>query len=221
MVQKINWKNFWVDMLGILLGITIAFQLQSWKERQGDRKLTKQYLQGMTTDLEDDIAKLNYLADTTRYSFRQSMKLNNNLIRGNYEGDSIFMQVMSLFEVNEFLPTKTSYESLVNSGDLTLIKDFDLRQDITRVYSTIYDEVEFYDNTHTGLFGTIIYPYINKEISFTGSTRFGDNSFLATNEFVNLSFANRYSLYNQLVSYEKALKATTDLKAKIDSTLQR
>jgi len=212
--NRINWKQFWVDMLGVLIGITIAFQLQNWKENRANNSVREQYLINLSSDLYQDSLELQAMVDTMQHQTRM-MSL---LVRDMYSpqpSDSIFEHTMGMFSASRFDAFNTTYQSMISSGDMKLIKNFELRKEIIDLYERQHFEIEAFDESHLNVFYDHIYPVLYEDVIFTGPRNLQNVEFLKDPKFVNLAHANNGLLQRKLSAYEKALTATTALREKL------
>jgi len=58
-MQKINWRYALDELLIVIIGISIAFGLNSWTQDRKDKKLASTYLKNIASDLQRDIAQLD------------------------------------------------------------------------------------------------------------------------------------------------------------------
>lgn len=79
---KINWKNHFIELLVVIIGISIAFSLNNWKESSKDKKPEKRYLQNLLSGLERYTKQLTRLRDTSAYVLKMNKGfLNDNFFR--------------------------------------------------------------------------------------------------------------------------------------------
>lgn len=52
MKQKIHWKNHFMELLVVVIGITIAFILENWRQERASSELEQKYLTSFKDDLQ-------------------------------------------------------------------------------------------------------------------------------------------------------------------------
>lgn len=133
--MKIDWKYAIGEIIIVIIGISIAFALNSWKEEQTNQKQKRQYLENLVLDINKEIEKL----ENNQEVFK-TKRNHINLIRpllGNpkVRRDTILPKFFNLVRLANFTPENTTYQTLINSGDMKLIDDFQLRRKIEEHYA--------------------------------------------------------------------------------------
>lgn len=216
---KIAWVNHLIELVVVIIGVTIAFSLNNWNESRKTRSLETKYLQSMRTELETDIELMSSLLDTSRYYLRMNNKLLGIMYRRDYENDSSFWYVMSLYSYSEFIPTDNTFESLKASGSFEIIRDFELKKDITTLYNQYYERIALIDGFHREHSMNRISPYVNENVRFSGRPQLINTEFMRENYFVNMAHASQYLLTSKIDSYDSALVHANTLKSKLDNIL--
>jgi len=134
-MKKINWHYTLGEILIVIIGISIAFSLNKCAESRQDKKLELLYLKNLKNDIETDkhnleeslkqlTAKQETLSKTFRY-FNPSLSKRDSILITN------FFQVARIIE---FSPKSVTHQTLMNSGDLKLISNFELKTTIQEHY---------------------------------------------------------------------------------------
>jgi len=134
-MKKINWNYTLGEILIVIIGITIAFSLNKCAESNQDKKLEKLYLENLKNDIETD--KHNLEQNLEKLKSKKDILLNsfkyfNPTIP---KRDSILtISFFQTAQIIEFSPKSTTHQTLINSGDLKLITDFNLKTAIQEHY---------------------------------------------------------------------------------------
>jgi hypothetical protein len=135
MLQKINWKYAIGEIAIVIIGITIAFALNNFADDKKDRQAKKQYLQSIVADLDNE---KNHLEDNISL-FKSKISIINSLfpyLYGKKDGrDSVHNNIFLLAQIVHLNKHDVTYKTLVNSGDLGLFNDFDLKKALENHYS--------------------------------------------------------------------------------------
>ncbi|MGF1557315.1 hypothetical protein [Paucihalobacter sp.] len=201
-MKKINWKYALGEILIVILGITIAFSLNKCAVQKDNDALGTMYLDNLTSDLQQD----KHILEANLEQFKTKRNKINNITA--ILGSEVVLNgqhnalVFEVSELETFKSNNVTYNTLVNSGDFKLIKDFELRKAIeahyNNTYNTIQSEYLRLENIHKVYLADL---YIYKT----------DYDKFKTNEFV---FEDKKLLYNILVSKEGASKIAMEASKK-------
>jgi hypothetical protein len=72
---KIEWKNHFVELVVVFVGITLAFILNNWRESYKDKNLEKKYLASFYSDISTDINSLDSLISSKENTLRDTYRL--------------------------------------------------------------------------------------------------------------------------------------------------
>ena len=219
-MKKINWLDHIANLLVVILGISIAFYLEGWREEASNRMQEKKYLESMATDLQTDIEALDTLLKINEEISSALVNLSLASVGKPYESDSALMfQTLKIQYNPPFTPQRTAYESLKASGKLDLISDFGLRNQIVDLYEQFYRGTGEYDDALNQHVRDFVKPYYMKNARFTGPQSI-DPSFLNDDEFRNIIFAYRYLFLAKDGFYKEVLSKTDSVRNKINSYLE-
>lgn len=132
---KLNWKYTLGEIFIVIIGITIAFSLNSWNENRKNNQKKQKYLESLKSDIENEKTQL----EQNIVSFKEYIAIAENLIP--YLGkqreipDSIPKMVFKLANPVNFIPQKVTYNTMINSGDFNLIQNFELKTTIQKHFS--------------------------------------------------------------------------------------
>ncbi len=59
--QKINWLNHFIELVVVVIGITLAFMLNNWREAYVNHRMEEKYLNSFMDDLNFDRVQLDSL----------------------------------------------------------------------------------------------------------------------------------------------------------------
>ena len=134
-MKKINWKYALGEIVIVIIGITIAFWLNSWKEDSKDDALRLQYLENIRIDIDKEIDHINENDILIQTKLGLIREIKPFLGKGNKKNRrSVIQKFFSVAQLISFQPENTTYTTLINSGDMNLIKNFDLRRKIVDHY---------------------------------------------------------------------------------------
>jgi len=193
---NIDWKSKIIDLLIVIVGITIAFKLNTWNESIKTDLEAKDYIESF---YEENI--LNEANLVSALEFSESNKndidtLKQILLSKNYADKRIKILAASMMALANYSPSITTMENITASGEFELIKDIELRKRIISTYNTY--------NTTLKLEG-LLSDYLNNYVTpfFFDNIRFSDFSsihsdFIKKPLFENIVFGYEV-LLNQLI----------------------
>ena len=133
------------EIIIVIIGISIAFSINKCAENAKDKSLKKQYLTNLKSDIESDRIQLK----NNIQAIDEKLEACNNLIpvlnTGAKQGMGLMRDVFTILEYENFSPKNITYETLINSGDLKLINDFQLKKSIQQHYSNYGELLDAYD----------------------------------------------------------------------------
>jgi len=116
------------EILLVVVGILIAFNVNTWSEARKLRNTELKYFRNLKTDLIADIELLHEIIDlsnTKVAAARRIKKQSDALTVGSLYDFSSDMQ--DLIFVDEFRPNDNTYEEMKSSGNLSLIQNDNLK----------------------------------------------------------------------------------------------
>lgn len=136
---KTKWMHklgeFLLEIFIIVFAISLSFYLERNRENGHDRKLEKEFLLGLRTDLTNDITELS--DDSSFYEHLQrgfTYFLNVGSHKTPYTADSIRFYNNTLYSSVNLIPNNSRFEGLKASGKLQVIHDHQLLDDILNLY---------------------------------------------------------------------------------------
>jgi hypothetical protein len=91
-----------IDLLLVVVGVTIAFQLNNLKERSDEKSLERFYLEGIVADIDKDINSFNHILSELR---ADSVLTNSCLSRyglGTVSWDTLSLAVVNILSFETF-----------------------------------------------------------------------------------------------------------------------
>lgn len=116
------------EILLIVIGILIALQLNNWHEGRKGRKLVRQYNQSLLRDMKDDLESIQIRIENARIRILGVERLLNFIDQeDDYSEYKKREDLIRAGWLNFFSPTLSTYNDLINSGNIKLIKDDSLK----------------------------------------------------------------------------------------------
>lgn len=218
--KKISWRLHFVELIVVIIGITIAFTLEGISDKNKEQQLEEAYLASLKSDIQRDIDEIRLVIDSSLV-IRQIL---NETFQYAYSGQKVEVfkrhHITSTYTPPYFYTKNGTYLSLVNSGNLNVLKNFEIKSDLADLYEVSYGEIVRLDSFLKKLVDDMIYPYMIKNIEFSGF-RDGIESAdpLRNNEVTNLlgSYGNFIRIRNE--TYEKTITECQAILTKLNQEL--
>jgi len=200
---KIDWLNHGLEFIVVIIGILIAFQLN---QCSSDR----QQLQTVQNHVDEIIkeTKFNKVAFERAINAGESHlgMLDSIVTLVSQKGNprTINFLAMSLLDLNAVYYRKNAYATLVETGDMKFIKDFEQKQEIVNLYE-YYKWVEVFNDISESLYLQDFYPYLKENFDLVSMTVQEDEIY-HTKLFKNILGAYNRTSQNRVNKYKDCLK---------------
>lgn len=134
--MQIDWKSKFLDFLIVVIGITIAFKLNTWNESRKAATEEKSYLISFN---EESIINENNLKEALEHSKLVMQEIENikgPLLSKNYNDQDIKILIGSMISMANFTPITTTMDNISASGEFDLITDMELRKNLIITYDS-------------------------------------------------------------------------------------
>lgn len=129
----------------VVVGILIALQINNWNQKRINRSYEKDYLERFVTDLERDsslVALIMRFVERKKEGLRTVKTFLDDI--NTTMDDSVTQVILASTSMGTDLPNtrlNATYQEIISSGHLRLIRNTELRNNITTYYS-------FWDHQH-------------------------------------------------------------------------
>ena len=182
-MKSINWKKQLIEVIVLIAGILIAFGLNNWWSNRKEQATLQKHFINLAEENKDNRGML----DTSMVMIDYSISLIDSIFRHNGQPNSADKLAPWTFELINVIPAytfKNAYQTLSQTGDIRLINDFDLKQDIIGLYE-YYKFIEAVDKVHLDFYNTYFYPFLMENIDF-GTRKVVDPNIFATTQYKNM-----------------------------------
>ncbi|MDZ7625887.1 MAG: DUF6090 family protein [Ignavibacteriaceae bacterium] len=198
MKQKIQWKNHFIELLVVVIGITIAFMLENWRQENANKELEQKYLSSLKSDLTSD-KKL--LGSTISSVEKQSSILGEFVAEigiGNVSKQKAEEMIPQVLISHGFAPKQATYQSITNSGNLNIINDYKLIESLASYYNS-YDELSIKEKVLYDYQLKFVLPFVYENVDFLSG------------EIVNKSAINGFEFKNIVTGYYTLLRQNLEV----------
>jgi hypothetical protein len=168
-LRRQEWTAVMIDFMIVVIGVFVGIQVANWNEARLDAQRERAYLVALQRDfraivaeLESDVARYAGFADSMTFLLEQSRMStpDASLDRLNQAaGQLILMEGTTI--------TSGTYANLTGSGDLSIIRNPELRDAMSSFFGK-YDVVVLVARTHEMQLVGIFQPYILRNLDYAG-----------------------------------------------------
>ncbi|MEN2284311.1 hypothetical protein AAGF08_19360 [Algoriphagus sp. SE2] len=205
----IDWKSKLIDLLIVIIGITIAFQLNNFNESNKTNAQERDYLKSFH---EENIDNELALASALEFALKTKNDidtLKQVLLSKNYEDDRIKNLSASMMALSDFHPSLVTMESITESGEFKLISDLEYREKLIDTYNS-YQTTSQLESILSDYVNEYVTPFFFRNIRFSDFSSLHDN-FQESPEFENIVIGYDALLTQKLKGYEENLKKLKEL----------
>ena len=216
--SNINWLATIIELFVVFLGVTAGFVLQNYNQGKSEKELEAKYLQGFRDDVTENIASLESQYDsdsvwlfTHHYAILQ-------IVKDSLRSDSAALILESMAMFSKFTAQNVTYLNVTNSGNLGLIRDYDLRQHLVKYHMEL-DEFNLLEEYYHDYHKKDLIPYLIRNFDIFKKV-FALSSGHQQLEFQNL-FASTFSFKQQRIEgYHDLIESSNTLLAELDKAIK-
>jgi hypothetical protein len=136
--RKQEWTAIFLDFLIVVFGVFIGMQVNNWNAARVDRVRAHEFLERIGADLDADIAtyddRLSFWAKVADYGAKGLAYAETGDAKGASQWDLLLAYFQSS-QVAEYFTTQPTYDELKSAGEIGLVADTGLRNDLAQYYS--------------------------------------------------------------------------------------
>ena len=159
------------EIVLVVIGILIALSVSNYNQSLENRREEAAYLKGIRADLKTQIRdyKVFIGLNKRRIGIINSM-LDEEVLHGRFKrNDSIMYLINQITSVTGPTEIKTTFTELLYSGDLNLIRNDSLKNDIVRFYQDLETIVDRSQSNLTNIHQSQLLPILNNR-TIVGNT---------------------------------------------------
>lgn len=134
-IEGREWALLFMETLGVLAGILIAFELQEWASRRNEAARHSQLMERLFEESERDVADLRYARDRMRRSLKTETDFAAALSNGKCPPQPLWTAVSTVNFYPAFEAPRDVYQELMGAGGLSSITDPVTRKEIANFNS--------------------------------------------------------------------------------------
>lgn len=164
-MDKKSFARYLIELVIVIVGVTIAFWLNTKAETSKENMILSNYYNELLSDLDDDRNTLNQSIRRNELKLTDMITALQLYQNKEPSRDSIFKYSKLVGNYNFFDPQDITYRSMISSGDLKLINDFQLKRKLVSLYDT-YKVIDDFQNNHLQALDENYFPKYVKMVDY-------------------------------------------------------
>jgi len=221
-ILKGNIKKYLLYAIGeillVMIGISLAFQVSNWDDNRIKKNSEIRYYENIRDQISDDKSLIEQQLQFNN-GFMTQFRYANNILNTNDRSriDSLGLIILNLTQYSDFDGQGNIYETLVNSGEIKLLGNYEIMDGI-RELEEKYIYLNRMENIHYDAVMTYVIPATSPILNFsTGTVQQPD--LLYNYKFQNLVFSLINIMTEKNKAYDEALNQIDLITALIDDEL--
>jgi hypothetical protein len=217
-MKKYKWSYAFGEILIVIIGISIAFSMNKCGENSKNIAQKKQYLTNIKNDIIVDKNQLITKLEELNSKLNDTHQILPYLNSDSTNQIKIVGKVFNIVNISNFHAKDVTYQTLINSGDLKLIDDFDLKTAIESHYSN-YKEMKNSYLRHESIVRDYVGNYLINHADYDNLQK---GQFPFTNEKLlkNIGYSMRSSFILKINATKKGIESCDSLITILDTELK-
>jgi hypothetical protein len=209
----IRWKTLLInkifDLTIVIVGVTIAFQLNSWKVNSDQQSLARFYQEQLQADVAKDIEQCSQILVSLK---RDHQYVSQYLQSKNPGVDSLGKVIFNVLSLETFTENSNTYQTLVQGNAMSTLGDRMLVGQLTEYYAT-YTSIQRFEEVYTAALFKLhdfVSPYIDYQTQQVTNPALMDKA--ETRNFLMIAQAQ---LNDGMEAHQAALDKAKALQARL------
>ena len=204
-----------IDIIIVIVGVFIAFQLSNLKQSYDEKSLENFYLESLVADIDKDINSIEHILRELRSDSALTKKCIVGFSQGTLSLDTLGHAVVNILTFETFnYRNDNTYITLMNSHGLSIISDRNARNLISEYYK-IYKSVDRLEYVYTEFLLNDFHPFFDSNVDYSTEKVFNpdvlkdiraNNCFLFTEYQLNDGIETYTNMLNKASKLKKLLK---------------
>lgn len=221
--KESRWKdlvfNKFFDLIIVIAGITIAFELDNFKQDNTRKELERFYLESIVNDLNQDIKQYEENMDELLVDKKFVYRCLKMIEDQQDIKDSIGLVVMSIRSIKTFEGQRNTYSTIISGNGLNVIRDASLRNLMLEHYR-LYAAIERFEDKYFDVIMRVN-NYFTQYVDYNHFRRIDNPAFLKNVQTKNLLTLAAIELQNGIWRYESSLEKANELRQALKKQLGR
>lgn len=139
LIKEGNLKRYLIYAIGeillVMIGISLAFQLDNWNENRIKENAEIRYYENIRVQIEDDKKLIQHLNKDFNMAYMAQFKYAFKIIEANDRSklDTLGLIIRNMTQNSDFDRQSNIYETMVNSGEIKLLRNHNIVNGIRKL----------------------------------------------------------------------------------------
>ncbi len=170
-LRQQNWFAVILELVVVVVGIFLAFQLDRWYESQRIKSDLQAHLASLTEDFTENETRLTSAISTGKQEMESAITLRAEIRKDS--PDLSVAELNQLISQTSSLPTfhavDLAYRNLISGGTLTDLPSSDLKEELAEFYAA-HELTKLIQNTQELQYVTIWQPYVLNNLDYAATS---------------------------------------------------
>jgi len=180
-----GWLRLTLELIVVFIGVSAGFLFDNFREERSNIKLEDKYLESFYNNVVADSVEIQSMILSNQNNIDISGRSVASMQAGTITNDSALVVLSVMATYNSLNLENATYESVVNSGNLGLIRDFEISEQIVYYYRS-HEDMRYVEQVYNDYISNYILPYLNKKLDFI-SGQFVEDFTVNDIEFRNIT----------------------------------
>ena len=218
-----NITNKWhytLELLVVFIGVTAGFILNNWRENAAEKKLEYKYLNSFYRDVQNNENEIDSLILSSQLKSDKLIAIlkETELVNKPLNEDQAREIVTEISYIEWLSAANDTYEDIINSGNLNLISDYQLKEKISSYY-TFLNEIKNVEQFHQKHMDNYGFPFLYKTVNLLSQEFVNEESYQSM-EFTNMYLGVISLIQQNNNHYRKALDKNRELQEALRHSLK-
>lgn len=217
---KVNWTYYIIELAVVFIGVTAGFILNNWREDSAENKMEHKYIESFYHEVLSDDSNLDSLILHSQLTIDKLLDIvkKTEVVNKPLTEELAQEIVMQIMYIEWLSPSNDTYEDIINSGNLNLISDYNLKEKISSYYTFLNEvnNVEQFYRKHMDDYG---FPVLYKSYHLLKREFINKESY-QTLEFTNMYLGVIALLQQSNAKYKEALEKNNELQEALRNSQQ-
>ena len=217
MKKRSNWLNHLFNFLSVILGVYLAFYVNDAANSAKESKESVLLMNSMINDISADIETYEEYTIPVNEKYQAAIDSMLTLLSTN-DMTAINNQLAVIFQVENYTPSTSTYNSMKSSGKIRLIEDLTLQKKLSDYYDGLVQECVKKNEIQAEYF-------INEVVSWLTIHADLMEMKLLEEDDALIVLRNKLLIYGSLLdqkidNYKMIVEESKELKAQLDSLIK-
>jgi hypothetical protein len=210
-----NWKKLMLELVVVFLGVSAGFLLNSWRIQRQEVRLERQYLSSFFEDINRDIRHLEEAIEADSIWLARAVPIVQSMQSLDIPIDSAKVMMEAITQLSRVSPRTGTYKDITNSGNLNIIRDYDLKKQIVD-YHVDVEDINYLNDFIYGYFNDFVMQFLLSEYNLLRK-EFRDPKIINSALFSNVVTGYLSMVQQRKETYEDLLEKSYELKKSLSN----